>query len=525
MRDNGVAHMLSIGTLHNHCRFVGHDSDATALSSELGRLSEQRLPELIGEALERRLSHRLTPGAIYRIRTLRLHFSILKQNIDSGQLARSLAEHLAEALEVQLDTATSDVVIFPDEAHYLARLMADLLNDCAWQSWIHQDYSALRLLEPMEAVVQLLLPRRDDLLAIVAGLVEEGTLTSLLQRLDARHAEQLFIQWAGANIVQQFQSPLLPEAEALEAMVDWLPHAAEADSDTSLALPTLRVFIQSLRRGPPPGNLRDLLWTCAHRIFLLRHGHEVATLLRAPATPANSVTQQPLSVGRAPATIAADMMRWVEGSSAGARYLDRHRAAKLATSGTVEAPFQQQATEVANNDNTMLFQSRHAALVLLIPTLLSLRLQRCYTMQTLRDALMTAILGEHSELGCEPWLMRLLPDDQGITENGELPSTWALGFPSQRVAEIEVCPAGHKQVAGLLLGHLAGRLGGLQGSSDHYLRTQFLRTGGTIDFDHHRILARLNPVALDIVLRMSGLADWQGDIPWLNIPLQIEVST
>ncbi|MGH8467302.1 MAG: hypothetical protein ACRER5_24425 [Pseudomonas sp.] len=272
----------------------------------------------------------------------------------------------------------------------------------------------------------------------------------------------------------------------------------------------------------------------AHRVFVRRYRHLVSSVLleSSASTPA---VLQPLTsaIGRPDAddeaiTIQQDLRRWIGGNAEHRHYVMRllreERPKELAALSPMNATAREQRADTSRDK---LLYSARGGLVLLIPAIVSLRLHNCFTMAQLRGALWTAGGDEEHEVPAEAWLRTLLPDLPQSLPDGTLPAAWRLGLAAQRQHDIErLMHSGNVELmlAKLLLAQFAARLSGLQGSSDAYLRSQFLHHSGYFVIDETQIVARLDSVPLFIVLRMAGLAGWSDQLPWLQRPLTIEIT-
>jgi len=82
---------------------------------------------------------------------------------------------------------------------------------------------------------------------------------------------------------------------------------------------------------------------------------------------------------------------------------------------------------------------------------------------------------------------------------------------------------GHEQLAALIMAQFAARLSGLQMSSHAYLFTQFLHVRGSIQMTQTALTIKLSPIALGVVLKMTGYSPYRGRLDWLDCDVIIEV--
>jgi hypothetical protein len=282
-----------------------------------------------------------------------------------------------------------------------------------------------------------------------------------------------------------------------------------------------------------------------HSLLLLLLQRQLLLRCQQPLTAALSAKSSPVAAAAATAELQpllADALYWMAQHSSHQRYiawclglLNSNAGApsnETAAAGTAELnrqPNNGQSEAVSNDSNDAIaanqpFYSSQAALVLLLPVLLGLRLQQYYSAAGLRLALLQALAPTLDTCAVPVWLLQLLPDHSCATQDSpQLPPLWRQGLTDTE--QQQLCTlSGTAQLTALLLRHFAGRLSGLQRSSSGYLRQQFLQGGGVITLGTDTIYVRLNPIAMAIVLQMAGLAGWCDSLPWLKKNLTIEVT-
>ena len=522
-----MLNQITIGTLTNNCRFYGMQTDASLVSSELKRTSQTVLPQIIGAEIDRQLSSLTHGNGIYRIKKIRLKFTVLRSDLSLGRLADVLAARLVTALAQQLAESSGNVVYFKNEADFVAALMSDLLMGRAWDSWVYEEFAALRHLDAMEAVVQLLLSRNSMLADVVPGLQHRQQLSNMLEMLNVEQATRLFQQWTGHSLADQFKESSLPDLAELQSQLARLQSVRSKSDHASepLVLLSLRVYLTGLAQGLIVGSAASL-WVAAHYSFLRRYGSIMLSLLKQNP-PERADLQSLLEDDVITRQIAADLLQWSDANPDRYVYLEKicsvTQNSKAAEPNGKHQPAEHIEIPLAIQSNiSQVINSESAGLILLLPVIVSLDLHKHYRSGTLRTAL-TLALHDDESLAQPDWLNTLIPDvDDELSTDGPMPATWHLGLTADLQKKIAML-TGAKQLASLLLAHFAARLSGLQHSSAGYLRAQFLHHSGTIEINEVQVIVHLKPIALNIVLQMAGFAGWQEQLPWLKRKLIIEI--
>ena len=205
------------------------------------------------------------------------------------------------------------------------------------------------------------------------------------------------------------------------------------------------------------------------------------------------------------------------------------------------------------DDQSHIVMCDNAGLALLTPVILSLKLYEFFPIDTLRDAIYSIINNSDSKIthlegeetnrtfldSSSTWLNTLFSnsDDDNkenrlddisstskktIAEDSSIPNHLFFGLDkSQKSTLLEM--KGLAQIRKLILMQFAARLSGLQHSSQTYLVKQFLSTPGYMSITPEVITVHIDPIPLNILLKMAGFSHWQETLPWLNKKLNIRV--
>src|SRR5690606_11374218 len=112
----------------------------------------------------------------------------------------------------------------------------------------YEDYPALRHLPAEEAVVQLLMPRFDQLAGLASALQQRNVLQVLLRVMSPDQAARLWRQWTGETVTALFRLEGAPSAAELASLHSWLQQSSlrAIDSDMPLVLATLHHLLECL---------------------------------------------------------------------------------------------------------------------------------------------------------------------------------------------------------------------------------------------------------------------------------------
>lgn len=516
--------LLSINEFNNQCRYIGRTEDVGSVASELNQLTP-----LLLDAISQQLALELNNAAgIYCIRQLNLSLTLPRRQLSARSLSRLLAQQLNGALNQVLLTLNNpaDCRHFADEAHYIAAFIQSLLQHGKAELWLFAEYHSLRHLSATDAIVQLLLPRLALLTQIGAVLCAQQHHCALYQQLSNPQAQILLQHWLGDSQLAPFSTVGLPPATLLQ-LQQQLQQTDRQHKHQPMALSIITGLLLSLPQTARLMQLepRDLLLVIIQRQLLRRCHTQLRTMLHSSPKPESTGACVPDAELQ---PLLADAVHWLAQQPTHRSYIEQCLSQLNAES------LESVVAKTAGNSphltslNEAISQQGHyysdqAALVLLLPVLLGLRLYQYYTASSLRLAVLQAADPAQHSCTAHGWLLKLFPDHSCANNDSlELPPLWRQGLSLSEQQHLTQ-QSGCQQLSELLLRHFANRLSGLQRSSLGYLRQQFLQGGGVISLHDDQISVRLNPIALAIVLQMAGLADWCDSLPWLKKNLLIEV--
>ena len=173
---------------HLHCRYrvLGDRGSIGSVSRRLERVARQELRQAYEEALERRLG---SDPAVVVLRDVSSRlFLPLDETPTDIQLARRWGERLAVSVLRRISEAgpgDAELIRFENQADYVSRFLADLLEGQAWGRWYYAAFRHLRGMPLSEALSTVLLDNRDHLGGILVLLSRRGILGKLIQQVDA----------------------------------------------------------------------------------------------------------------------------------------------------------------------------------------------------------------------------------------------------------------------------------------------------------------------------------------------------
>lgn len=182
---------------HWHCRYrlVGSQTDAALAVERLERAVRPRVLDAYGRALARALEN---DPAVYVLRRVNVRLVLGGVNAETeATLAQKWGDRLGASVMRGIAAHGEDggnLVKFENEADYVAHFILDLLDDLAWQRWYYGPYSGLRGRGKADAVLSLLLERRETLPDIFRHLSRLGCLARVLALLDRPAAAALWTE-------------------------------------------------------------------------------------------------------------------------------------------------------------------------------------------------------------------------------------------------------------------------------------------------------------------------------------------
>jgi hypothetical protein len=522
-----MSNSLAIAHIHNRCHLLGESIETATIVSQLNRLSSEVLPQLIAQELDRQLPASEFDSRIYRINRLHVSFSLLKQDLQTNLAGNMLASRLVQALCEQLQNKPDNLKCYKNQAEYIAAFIADLLKGTAWNQWQYQEFAALKYVEQDEAAIQVLLARGELLAPLVSALHQQGTMGQLLSVITHTRAQTLFEQWAGVNVQQVFseQVSLLQVNVWLQALGPQLGH--QAASQESLLMATVKTFLRGIQNLPEQSNnVNAALIAMTQLVFVARHKALVALCLKQSKISASSIRPQ---ISALPAD-EQQVMHSLIAFLAMAENNEEHIKQVLTyANGYAIKDTPEKIQPGDSTQKTVTFGRSvycpHAGVILLIPVIISIDLLAYYPNHLLRGALLTIADASEGDMAYS-WLDWLLPDaeNDGDLHPDGLPASLQLGLNKEQRSELaNLNGQPELQLVRLLTMQFALRLSGLQLSSSAYLNQEFLHISGNIQQDEQGISVLLSPIALNIVLSMSGFSPWQQTLKWLDKSLNIEV--
>jgi hypothetical protein len=231
-----------IGHFHYHLQAIGPPDARALAATRLDRLVKGQLAEALSTALDqvfgddpsvyvvRQVSNRvvldLRDGGASNSNSgagMAMAGEIAGSTSDASLAAR-MGSSLVKALVRTIATEDpSEVVRFASQAEYVAQFIIDLLNGEAWRHWYYTAFFNLRERSLGEAVLSVLLDRREDVPVILARLYRQGmlepTLGLLLQQPGG--LDQFLAGSHAGSMTVDAARPLFSAALDLARRLDW----------------------------------------------------------------------------------------------------------------------------------------------------------------------------------------------------------------------------------------------------------------------------------------------------------------
>lgn len=235
---------------HARYRVFASPSGGAALTGRLDRVSR----EALGAAWADAMSQALPGDAVYIVRRASVAYTVdPRDGLDDGRLAQRWGERLAGAVARAIADDMGDggnVVRFADEAEYVARFIADVLDGRAWRSWWYGAFATWRGRTAPEAVLGVLLEHRARVPGILACLRAMGTLPAVWAALDVPAQRTLWRETIAAAAPTDAEAvrPLFAAALRLVDGLGWWTGSADAAE---------RLFTVYIATSPPAADWRD----------------------------------------------------------------------------------------------------------------------------------------------------------------------------------------------------------------------------------------------------------------------------
>jgi hypothetical protein len=221
----------------------------------LEQVARERVGEALGQALEAAFGD--DPG-VYVLRNVRADIAVdtsahQPDRLVAEEWARCLASAITQAIAADGDEG---VVRFADEAEFVARFAADLVDGVAWGRWFYGAFTELRPLGSQAALSTVLLDNRGKLPAILAWLARHGSLERVLAALDADSLDALELRRPDPELVRPLVAVALRIAEAIGG-----PEAGRFDLGELMGryLAAMEVTLTWRDRGSLAGGVLDAL--------------------------------------------------------------------------------------------------------------------------------------------------------------------------------------------------------------------------------------------------------------------------
>jgi hypothetical protein len=513
-------HSLAIHRFRTRLTLTGLREDAPPLGREVSRAVQEVLPVLLGSALEPLLGSR---EGVLRIDRLALRLRLGRGELSAVKIADLLAGELAQAVATRAEGGGSaprtgaGLAYWPDHALYAASYIAHRLRLVPISEWAFPDFRALAHLAPHEAALELF-AARPEILAASGRLLGAATAAALADALPEPTAALLI-----RRLVADFPAALPQGADAeLAQLIASLPAAVEAAPGRTAVAATITALAGLSASDPETVRRIAMLARIAVALTALRaailpwgrlpsaEDLAAAAFLHLPE-PTRRLAQEVLAPLTDAEPVRARLIRALDSPQ------PRRPAARANLSTLIEP-----AAEGAPRAIT----SRLAGIGILMPIALTHGLPELLSPAALHRTL-AAAAGSEAEPAArlDPVLAALAPFDPRGPEPMFPPVPAALrravpGMHREGAAESE----GAVGWAACLVHAFAGGLAHFETSSLAYLRRQFLARPGTLHIDRDRLTLVLDPLPLGIVLRVSALHGWTGQLPQArNALLRIEV--
>lgn len=489
---------IVLGRIETAARLLGRASDSGPVERRIDEVARNALPAALAEALARRLG---AGDAVIRIAAIELDLTVPRDVLDSGEFAGRWAARLGETIAARLRGPDAPgLARFASHGELAAAYVEHRFAVAPHPAFAFAEFDALSHVTPAAAAIELLGARAAFLPALARLGARRGQPAWLAERLGTADAAALLDRlFAHDNAAVAEEAG----ADTVDAMLAAAPAAWRGldPPRAALALALARFAAAGAPPDDPVGTIA-LARILAAIAALAGHAPDfVAGVVTGAPVAAADLAALPPAVGRELAFTLP-----LATSVGGRRLLDLAATALRGRSAPTDAAAKPGAPRRRTAPDPARLASPFAGSVLLLPALVSLRPALPLTPGQLR-ALLIAAVAPAPEL--EPAAAALA--DFLVPEPDRAPASAWPPLP----AGIDDPPSAETHAARLLAA-FAARLPGLEASSAHYLRRQFLHIRGTLTLTDKLLDARIARPPLAIVLTMAGLVGDRGALPWLG---------
>jgi hypothetical protein len=559
---------IEIDTLRHRCQLITANPqfDAMECRQRLTSMSESALPNALATLFDAAYPQSHNDKRIIRIRKLSLNLKLLLKDLNTHAVSDILAQQILDTL-VQggvdpNNSPSNNYIVFEDHSHYVASFIAQILQPNGQMLWCFSDFHYASYLTSSESLVALLLEQKDRLRGIARHLDKMQLIESLAHTINTQDEEWLINHWCNIAQSSSFSKADVEFALALLDSVSELKTTFTETIASNNNAAYTRAYLKLLATSPQSKET-DLCSSSAHKGLLtlfnmLKHAQLIVRIEKSTDAQ-KSLAINALHTCGVNKVVLQNMLEQMACSTpirlTILALLHENTQPNKAEQEEQQANLEQEIKTKFNEPETLdpLFlwrgTSDYAGLGLLLPLIASMQLERCYTLGEIKGA-MLYLLREHlllvqiekKDAGTEQakldkqseqtlqqtqvWLDYLLFDSQeriaNVSQTALDISRLTLGL-AQTVKDTIAQKSGTEQLANILMAQFAARLSGLQLSSHAYLFKQFLYTRGSLAIQASSTQISLRPIALNIVLKMSGYSPYKGNILSNGHALTIEV--
>ena len=516
---------LDISEAQIATRFVGAEETAGPLDLRLRSLLKEQVLPAAADQLPLR-----SDEAVICIPTLPVHVQVTLDEVMSGQGYAALVAALLAAVEQARRVGA--LWEFPSQHAFLAAYLRTRLDLAAYPEEIFADLGTLDLLEPVQAMIELLRENPALWMHLAEGNDREA------QRMVSR-----LVETTSGHFLQQLGELALSRSEVdgksdipqdhigtvLASLVKQLSPAEISgimQNYSARGIVSVLIFARLLGTPDRPIGPAAAL-SCALAAALAMHT-ELLQQQSLETAVIDLVAALPPSLRARAKNLALAELIAPEGRACFLALVKTMRAgqdvampAAATPSDQAKKPASAQEPQDAAPETTssvLRLTSRAAGVAICLPFMTENRIGRDFPAKDRLEALLD-LAGEEADVDPEdPALLLLAGEDSVRVSRPERPNRTDLLFVPQDAhpAIMDAAP-GAARLATWTMARLAATLPGLAASSPAHLRRQFLHQPGVIHFSDESVLVEIDRMPLAVVLEMSGLLEggrWRLD--WLG---------
>lgn len=521
---------LRIAKIRNRCQFVGVAHEQAIIAGELEYLLNNRLALELSKTIDNQLNLPLENGIIVRIRKIPVKLSFSRDELTNGNAGFLFAHNIISGMEKILNKGTNEIVVFPSAIDFIAAFVCDLIDGDVWSKWQYKEFVALSHVSASSGLFQILKTQKENINSLLKNVRESGKSASLSLMLSQKQAKNLLEFWCDLSFMDLFKLPDLISKDIFFCSISNVEKLLQKKEfrNEFVELEMLYYFVNAIDEKDARENLIFLI-AVAHFCIIRKNRKIFESLVLNDSREKLALNVEKISQVKNNELLLAFFL-WSSQKEENFNYTKNiiSKINDFPTESTITRGAELIEENVCLPAEMKIKSIENAGLSLLIPIVINLGLSKLISLRMVKESLNLAISGEQENKNI--LLDLLMPDNKSIFQ-GELDKLDCTALSERHFFGLNQSQKSllsrlvdQELLAELLIAHFSSRLSGMNQSSIQYIRSNFLVRSGVVKESEDSIRVILNPLPLDILLRMSGFGQWSAQLPWLDKKLEIEIA-